>query len=69
VADAVTKAGSSAQAIVGYWNTLQDYPGVFGDYSFTPQQHNGLPDEAVVMSQANSFRDGAFKLAPGYGSA
>ena len=30
------------------------------------QQHNGFPTSEVVMSAANSQRDGAFALAPGY---
>ena len=41
--------------------------GVYGDISFTPEQHNGYPQNEVVMSRANSQKDGAFALAPGYG--
>jgi branched-chain amino acid transport system substrate-binding protein len=67
VAEAVNTTGSStSEAIIGYWNGLRDYPGVFGDYAWTPEQHNGYPTKEVVMSQANSQKDGAFKLAPGY---
>jgi branched-chain amino acid transport system substrate-binding protein len=66
VADAVKSAGSSPQDIAGYWNTLKAWPGIYGDLRFTPAQHNGYPDNEVVMCQADSFRDGAFKLAPGY---
>jgi branched-chain amino acid transport system substrate-binding protein len=67
VAEAVDATGSSASdAIIGYWNSLRAYPGVFGTYTWTPEQHNGYPTKEVVMSQANSQRDGAFKLAPGY---
>ena len=67
VAKAVQETGSSAsEAIIGHWNTLQKYPGLFGDYSFTAQQHNGYPTDEVVMSKANSQKDGAFALAPGY---
>jgi branched-chain amino acid transport system substrate-binding protein len=67
VAKAVGETGSSEAAdIIGYWNTLKDYPGLFGDYSYTPQQHNGYPTNEVVMSKANSSRAGAFDLAPGY---
>ena len=40
---------------------------IFGSYSFTPEQHNGYPQNEVVMSRANSQKDGAFALAPGYG--
>jgi branched-chain amino acid transport system substrate-binding protein len=67
VAKAVGETGSSEAAdIIGYWNTLKDYPGLFGDYTYTPQQHNGYPTNEVVMSKANSSRAGAFDLAPGY---
>jgi branched-chain amino acid transport system substrate-binding protein len=67
VAKAVDVTGSSAGPdIIGYWNSLQNYPGLFGDYSFTPDQHNGYPTGAVVMSEASTARDGAFALAPGY---
>jgi branched-chain amino acid transport system substrate-binding protein len=67
VADAVAKTGSSdASAIIGHWNQLSKWPGVFGDISFTATQHNGYPTEEIVMSLANSQRQGAFTLAPGY---
>jgi ABC-type branched-subunit amino acid transport system substrate-binding protein len=67
VAEAINATGSSVpDAILGYWNSLLVYPGVFGAYTWTPEQHNGYPTKDVVMSQANSQKDGAFKLAPGY---
>jgi branched-chain amino acid transport system substrate-binding protein len=67
VAEAVDKTGSSDSAkIIGHWNTLRNWPGLFGAYSFTPEQHNGYPSSDVIMSKANSQRDGAFDLAPGY---
>ena len=65
IASAVQATGeSSSAAIIGDWNTLHDYPGVFGTYNFTPTDHNGYPQDGVVMSQANSQKEGAFKLAP-----
>ncbi|HEY0183668.1 MAG TPA: ABC transporter substrate-binding protein [Rhodopila sp.] len=67
IAEAVNKTGSSdSDKIIGYWNTLHLWPGLYGHYSFTPQEHNGFLDSDVVMSKANSQRDGAFDLAPGY---
>lgn len=67
VAEAVGKTGSSsAESIASYWNSLRNWPGLFGGYTFTPTQHNGYPTEGVVMSAANSEHDGAFSLAPGY---
>jgi branched-chain amino acid transport system substrate-binding protein len=67
VAKAVETTGSSsADDIMKFWNSLTRYPGYYGDYTFTPTQHNGFPTEEVVMSEASSARDGAFNLAPGY---
>lgn len=65
VASAVEASGGSASPdIIGAWNKVQNYPGVFGAYSFSPTDHNGYPQDGVVMSQANSQKDGAFTLAP-----
>ena len=55
---------TTPDAIIANWNGTRDYPGVFGAYSFSPTQHNGYPQGGVVMSQANSQKDGAFTLAP-----
>ena len=68
IADAVkeSKGDSSSEAIIAYLNSLKGYPGVFGTYRFSPDQHNGFPPEEVVMQQASKRRDGAFDLAPGY---
>ncbi len=67
VAKAVETTGSSSNdAIIGYWNSLNRYPGNFGNYSFSVEQHNGYPTDEVVMSAANSAKLGAFTLAPGY---
>ncbi|GAC1338264.1 MAG: hypothetical protein NVSMB18_04390 [Acetobacteraceae bacterium] len=67
VAKAVEAKGASSDAIVGYWNGVKDFPGIFGAYSFSADNHNGYPQGDVVMSRANSQKDGAFALAPGYG--
>ncbi len=64
VASAVEAGGDGRAAIVAAWNKVQNYPGVFGAYSFSATDHNGYPQEGVVMSQANSQKDGAFVLAP-----
>jgi branched-chain amino acid transport system substrate-binding protein len=68
IAEAMKAAGPEPQQIVGYLNKLKKFPGVYGDISFTPEEHNGYPDEQVVMVEANSLKDGAFNLAPGYGA-
>jgi branched-chain amino acid transport system substrate-binding protein len=69
VAKAVEASGStSGEAIIKYWDSLGGgYPGIFGNYAWTPKEHNGFPTDDVVMSLANSAKDGAFGLAPGYG--
>jgi branched-chain amino acid transport system substrate-binding protein len=66
IAEAIKNAGSEPEQIVGYLNKLKGYPGVFGDITFTPDEHNGYPDDEVVMVEANSLKDGAFNIAPGY---
>jgi branched-chain amino acid transport system substrate-binding protein len=66
IADAAKNAGSKPEQIVGYWNKLSNFPGVYGDISFTTEQHDGYPDNEIVMCEANSLKNGAFNLAPGY---
>jgi len=66
VATAVREAGTDPAAITAYLNSVKNYPGVYGTFSWTAEQHNGYPDDEVVMCAADSFRDGAFNLAPGY---
>jgi branched-chain amino acid transport system substrate-binding protein len=66
IAKAVEAGSSSSEDIIKYWNGLSRYPGYFGDYTFSPDQHNGYPTADVVMSDASSARDGTFRLAPGY---
>jgi branched-chain amino acid transport system substrate-binding protein len=68
IAETVKNAGSTPAEITGYWNKLTNWQGVYSSLTYTPEQHNGLPDEEVVMCQANSLRDGAFNIAPGYGA-
>jgi branched-chain amino acid transport system substrate-binding protein len=66
IADAVKGSGAEPAQIVGYLNQLKDFPGVFGDISFTSDNHNGYRDDDCIMVEANSLKEGAFKLAPGY---
>ena len=68
IAEAMRNVGIEPGQIVGYLNKLKGFPGVYGDISFTPDQHDGYPDDEVVMVEANSLKDGAFTLAPGYGA-
>ena len=66
IAEAMKAVGPEPSKVLGYLNQLKGFPGVYGDISFTPDQHNGYPDAEVVMVEANSLKDGAFNLAPGY---
>lgn len=67
VTKAVESGAGTPEAIMAYWNGLKRYPGIYGEYTYTATEHNGYPQEDVVMSRANSQKDGAFALAPGYG--
>ena len=66
IGEAMKSVGTEPEKIVGYLNQLKNFPGIYGDISFTPDRHNGYPDEQVVMVEANSLKEGAFRLAPGY---
>ncbi len=67
IARAVQETGSTdAAKIIGYWNTVTDYPGLYASYTWTKTQHNGLQQSDLVMSEGNTQRQGAYKLAPGY---
>ena len=68
IAEAIKAVGPEPEKLVGYLNQLKNFPGVYGDMSFTPDRHDGYRDEQVVMVEANSLKDGAFNLAPGYGA-
>ena len=68
IAQTLKTTGLKAEDIVAYWNKLKDWPGIYGTISFTPEQHNGFPEEQVVFCEVNSLKEGAFKLAPGYSS-
>ena len=57
IAEAIKNSGPEPEKIVAYWNKLKDYPGVYGDISFTPDEHNGYPGPAD--------RDGRSQLAQG----
>jgi branched-chain amino acid transport system substrate-binding protein len=66
-AKAIEASGSTdPQGVIAYLNTLNKYPGYFGNYTFTPTQHNGYPTDEVVMSEASTAKNGTFALAPGY---
>lgn len=69
MAEAMKAVGPEPKALADYFNKLKNFAGVYGDISFTPDNHDGYPDKQVVMVEANSLKDGSFNLAPGYGAA
>jgi len=67
IARAVETSGSTDGAgIIAFLNGQSKYPGYFGNYSWSPTQHNGYLTEEVVMSEASTAKNGTFALAPGY---
>jgi branched-chain amino acid transport system substrate-binding protein len=67
VASAVkATGGTDPQQIIKYWNSLKNHETVFSHFTFSETEHNGFPTNEVVMSKANSSKNGAFALAPGY---
>jgi branched-chain amino acid transport system substrate-binding protein len=67
IRQAVETSGSSkGDDVKKAWETLKDFSGIFGTYTYTPTIHNGYRVEDVAMNAANSFKNGAYSLAPGY---
>lgn len=67
IAKAVEATGSTtSEAIIDYWNTINGFPGLYADYAWSKTNHNGFPTAEIVMSEANSQTNGAYRLAPGY---
>jgi branched-chain amino acid transport system substrate-binding protein len=67
IAKAIEQSGSTdSEGIIKYWNSLSKYPGYFGNFAFSPTQHNGYLTEEIVMSEASTAKNGTFALAPGY---
>jgi branched-chain amino acid transport system substrate-binding protein len=67
IAKAVQESGGTdPAAMIAYWNSVRGFPGLYANYTWSPENHNGLTEQDLVMSEANSLRQGAYKLAPGY---
>lgn len=66
MADAFKAVGTDPKSVGDYWNNVKGWPGVYGTITWTPDNHNGFQNEEIVMVRANSLKDGAFTLAPGY---
>ncbi len=62
---AINKAGSTdPAALQKALEDTQEFKGVYATYSWSAQHRNGFPDHNIVMSIANTFKDGSFKPAP-----
>ena len=47
--------------------SLRAFGGAYGRYTYTAANHNGYDVNDIVMNRADSFKNGAYTLAPGYG--
>lgn len=47
--------------------SLNEFSGAYGRYTYTAANHNGYDVNDIVMNRADSFKDGSYTLAPGYG--
>ena len=62
---AIKKAGSTDPAAMQKaLEETKEFKGVYATYSWNAEQRNGFPDHNIVMSTANTFKDGSFKPAP-----
>ena len=67
IAEGLREAGTAPADLTAYWNTkVTDWKGVYGTIKWSPENHNGFQNNEIIMCQANSLKDGAFSLAPGY---
>ena len=60
VANAMKKAGTEAEALRAAIETTQGYVGVSGVYNLTPEDHNGLDVDSMVIVEV---KDGKFVMA------
>jgi branched-chain amino acid transport system substrate-binding protein len=65
---AVEAAGSTKpDEIKRVLETGRTFPGLYCTCTYSPTNHNGFATSDVVMNRADSFRNGTYTLAPGYG--
>ena len=60
VADAIKKVGTDKEALRKEIESTKGYVGISGIYNITPEDHNGLGVDSMVMVQV---KDGAFTMA------
>jgi len=59
-----TKGSTDPEDIRKALESTRDFKGVYADYTWSPESHNGFPDSAMVVNLANTFNDGSFQIAP-----
>ena len=60
VANAIKKVGTDKEALRNEIESTKNYVGISGTYNITPEDHNGLDVDSMVMVQV---KDGKFTLA------
>jgi branched-chain amino acid transport system substrate-binding protein len=60
VADAIKKVGTDKEALRNEIEATKNYVGISGTYNITPEDHNGLDVDSMVMVQV---KDGKFTMA------
>jgi len=60
IVDAIAKVGTEPEALRAEIEKTQNYVGISGIYNLTPEDHNGLDVDSMVMVQV---KDGTFVLA------
>lgn len=58
-----TAGGTDPAAIQKAMENTRGLKGSYGIYTWGPEDRNGFPDHDIVMNQANSFKDGAYRAA------
>ena len=62
-----TAGSSKPEDVKKALESLQGFNGAYGRYTYTAANHNGYDVTDIVMNRADSFKDGSYTLAPGYG--
>ena len=60
VTNAIRKVGTEAEALRAEIEATKNYVGISGTYNLTPEDHNGLGVDSMVMIQV---KDGKFVMA------
>ncbi|MDF2464656.1 MAG: amino acid transporter substrate-binding protein [Ramlibacter sp.] len=62
-----TAGSSKPEDVKKALESLRGFAGAYGRYTYTASNHNGYDVNDIVMNRADSFKDGSYTLAPGYG--